>query len=393
MKNRIGLIIGTLPASYRGIAAGGIATHIDGLINNLRKRDIKIRICYHKPFGVNHPEVINSLKIGWFVAVLSGFARLLFKREFTYKSYSFKTLILIAYYYATLSKYFKREEPDFIHIHSLYNPAAIAIRLLEYKGRLVTTDHGFWVDSNYLLDKKLLVLLRKNFSITSKVIYISDAALVEHKKAQLGDLRKLVKISNPTSFRNYSCKDVEHLNGNKYIIIFNGYNDSLVTKGLAFLLDAINSNRYLSENVKLWMICNEEAINYLQKRVWNFEYGVFGRIRFEEVLKMYMQSDLLVVPSKFESFGLVYTEALAVGIPVIGYYAMINEFQRTLNTYIGESIDIATEQPGILSQKIMKCLQTPFDRKKVREALIKAYDWDILMKRFEKLYYGEEVVE
>lgn len=33
-----GLIIGTLSAKYRGIAAGGIATHIEGLINSLHKK-------------------------------------------------------------------------------------------------------------------------------------------------------------------------------------------------------------------------------------------------------------------------------------------------------------------------------------------------------------------
>lgn len=130
--NRIGLIIGTLPASYRGIAAGGIATHIEGLIKSLQANGIKTYICYHKPFGVKHPDVINSLKIGWICAVLKGFMLLFFVKGYVTRRYSFKTNVLVAYYYATLSTFLKKNTPDFIHIHSLYNPAAIALKWLKY---------------------------------------------------------------------------------------------------------------------------------------------------------------------------------------------------------------------------------------------------------------------
>ena len=383
----VGLIIGTLPAKYKGIAAGGIATHISGLIDALNKEGIRTFICYHKPFGVKHPEVINSLKIEWISAVLKGIVMLLFVKGYSIRRYSFKTNILVAYYYATLSTFLRKNALDFIHIHSLYNPAAIALKWLKYPKRIITTDHGFWLDANYPKDKKLIVLLQDNYAVASKVIYISDVALAQHQKAKLGDLAKLVKISNPTFFINYPYKSCSKHVPSKKIIIFNGYKESLTTKGLAFLLETVNRNDYLNTNVRLLIICNNEARKYIQERVWNFEYEVFGRTKFEEILKMYTQSDLLVVPSKFESFGLVYTEALAVGIPVVGYYAVIDEFKQTLNTYIGESIDITREQPDDLARKIISCLDKPFNQKDTREALVKHYDWKNLIGRFLVLYY------
>lgn len=388
--SKIGLIIGTLPARYRGIAAGGIATHIEGLIDSLHANGIKTYICYHKPFGIKHPEVINSLKIEWLGAVLKGLVMLLFVKGYVVRRYSFKTNVLIAYYYSTLSRFLKKNTPDFIHIHSLYNPATIALKWLKYSQKIIITDHGFWLDANYPVNKRLIFLLQDNYAIASRIVYISDIALVQHQRAKLGDLNKLVKISNPTFFSNYPHKLYSKIVNDKKIIIFNGYKESLTTKGLSFLLETVHNNVYLNTHVRLLIICNNEAKEYIQNHVWNFEYEMFGRTKFEDILKMYAQADLLVVPSKFESFGLVYTEALAVGIPVVGYYAMIDEFRETLNLYIGESIDITREQTNDLAQKIIKCLDSSFDQESVREALVKHYDWGNLINRFLILYYGTQ---
>ena len=391
--NKVGLIIGTLPAKYIGIAAGGIATHIEGLIDSLHKKGIQTYICYHKPFGIKHPEVINSSRIGWALAVLKGLIMLLFIQEHHWKKYTFKTNILLAYYYATLRCFFKQETPDFIHIHSLYNPVSIALKLLKYNNNIIVTDHGFWVDTNNLTNNMTIHLLKESFDVATKIIYISDFALIQHQKMQLGNLDKLVKISNPSFFYRYPCKQNTKTKNQKYRLIFNGYGKSMTIKGLPFLLDAVNNNEYLSRNLELLIICNDEAHNYLRQRIWNFEYKVFGRTKFKDILDMYVQSDILVVPSKFESFGLVYTEALAVGVPVIGYHEMIKEFRKTLATYIGESINIMQEQPTDLAHKIIKCLETPFNRMEVRNALLKSYDWDILIDRFLSLYYDSKSVE
>ncbi len=390
--NKLGLIIGTLPACYRGIAAGGIATHIEGLIKSLHQKGIRTYICYHKPFGVKHPEVMASSKMAWSVAVLKGSLMLLFVHEHKWRKYSFKTNLLIAYYCGVLKCFLKKVHPDFVHIHSLYNPSPIVLKYLKYSGPIIITDHGFWVNENYSCNPHLLFLLQKTFSIATKVVYISDMALFYHQKVQLGDLNKLVKISNPSFFENYPCKENVQTKA-KQILIFNGYGNSLTIKGLPFLLNAVNADTYLCQHLKLQIICNDEAHDYIQQRKWNFEYVLYGRTKFSDVLNMYTQSDILVVPSKFESFGLVYTEALAVGIPVIGYYAMINEFQKTLNTYIGEPIDIVHEQPKDLAQKIKKCLVTPFAQEEVRAALIKAYDWNFLINRFLSLYYAPKTAE
>lgn len=391
--NKTGLIIGTLPEKYIGIASGGIATHIGGLIDSLQKKSVRIWICYHKPFGLRHPEVINSTKVGWLSAVCRGTLKLLFSRNFHFSRYSLKNNMLIAYYVGTLDPFLKEHKPDFIHVHSLHNPAGVALSLLDWQGNWVVTDHGFWLTP---YNRKQLALLRDNYALANQVIYISDNAYNEHEKAGLGDMSKLVKISNPSSFGDYPVKlsdtvVAHHGNKNK-IIFFNGYKESLETKGLRFLLEAVDNNEYLCSHAELWIICNDEAQEYIKSRKWKCNLKIYGRRSFLEILEMYRSSDILVVPSKFESFGLVYTEALSVGIPVIGYHAVIHEFQKTLGQYIGCGIDIGTETPNDLAGKIIDVLNAVFDAPAVRSALIHNYDWNILIKRFLSLYYPEQIV-
>jgi glycosyltransferase involved in cell wall biosynthesis len=85
----------------------------------------------------------------------------------------------------------------------------------------------------------------------------------------------------------------------------------------------------------------------------------------------------------------VYLEALAVGIPVIGFHKIIDEFKEITNTYVGESFNATSEHEEDLKNKILKCLSTPFDAKCVRETLIKYYSWESLGPQFLNVYYTE----
>lgn len=71
------------------------------------------------------------------------------------------------------------------------------------------------------------------------------------------------------------------------------------------------------------------------------ELGVAPRVQFldrvpqEELLHHYLSSDVLVVPSLYETFGLVFLEAMAVGLPVIG-------------TTLGASQEVVSPSCGVL---------------------------------------------
>jgi glycosyltransferase involved in cell wall biosynthesis len=84
-------------------------------------------------------------------------------------------------------------------------------------------------------------------------------------------------------------------------------------KGIGYLLRAIEM---LGSDVDLTMIGQRFAPNDIVDSACK-SYKWFETIPHEQVLDIMMQSDVLVLPSLSEAFGLVVTEALACGLPVI----------------------------------------------------------------------------
>ncbi len=84
-------------------------------------------------------------------------------------------------------------------------------------------------------------------------------------------------------------------------------------KGIGYLLDAIDM---LGSQVELTLIGTRFAPNARVDaacRRWRW----YETLSHAEVLKVMMRTDVLVLPSLSEAFGLVVTEALACGLPVI----------------------------------------------------------------------------
>jgi alpha-maltose-1-phosphate synthase len=84
-------------------------------------------------------------------------------------------------------------------------------------------------------------------------------------------------------------------------------------KGIGYLLDAVD---LLDADVELTLIGGRVAPNDRVDaacRRWRW----FETLTYNQVLDVMMESDVLALPSLCEAFGLVVTEALACGLPVI----------------------------------------------------------------------------
>jgi len=84
-------------------------------------------------------------------------------------------------------------------------------------------------------------------------------------------------------------------------------------KGIGYLLKAVEM---LGTDVELTLIGQRFAPNAIVDRACK-RWRWFETIPHDQVLDVMMQSDVLVLPSISEAFGLVVTEALACGLPVI----------------------------------------------------------------------------
>lgn len=103
------------------------------------------------------------------------------------------------------------------------------------------------------------------------------------------------------------------INENELILLFSSY--EFHRKGLRFVIEALQK---LPGNVKLLVIGKDNPVPYIKLAA---ELGVKDRIIFtgfvESINSYFAASDIFVFPTTYEPFGLVITEAMASGLPVI----------------------------------------------------------------------------
>lgn len=99
-------------------------------------------------------------------------------------------------------------------------------------------------------------------------------------------------------------------------LIFVGRVDK--NKNLELVIDAL---KCLAENgvlLRLNVVGDGDQLDYLSKKAEGLDVVFYGRLESRDELKaIFQQSDVLVVPSRRETFGLVYAEALSQGLPII----------------------------------------------------------------------------
>ena len=89
-------------------------------------------------------------------------------------------------------------------------------------------------------------------------------------------------------------------------------------KGIATLIQAL---RHLPDHVTLTLVDDDSPEN--QVRRWAGEAGVLdrlhltGRVASDELVRLYRRASVVVVPSRWEGFGLPAVEAMACGCPTI----------------------------------------------------------------------------
>lgn len=116
------------------------------------------------------------------------------------------------------------------------------------------------------------------------------------------------------------------------------------------------------------------------------KFGMRDRVNFigssSDVSRFYAASDLFVLPTKYEAWGLVITEALACGLPVVtskiaGAAISINEGR---NGYlISDPTDFSE-----IAELIQLGLSLETDRESISVS-VQEYSWDNVLKRYEQI--------
>jgi len=119
-----------------------------------------------------------------------------------------------------------------------------------------------------------------------------------------------------------------------------------------------------------------------------------GRVEFrdpmshEKVADVYRAADVLAVPSRSESFGLVAAEAQAVGTPVVA--ARVGGLAYTVVDEVSGKL-VSGEDPAVWASALSAILEDPAEAARLRQGALeqaRTFSWDATADRLLELYRG-----
>ena len=176
----------------------------------------------------------------------------------------------------------------------------------------------------------------------------------------------------------------------------NGHNNILFVgriepiKGVHLLVDAL---RLIEQDIKLTVVGGSAKGPVNANAIATYAAGLpvdfVGKVSHDNLQEHYRRSAILVVPSYYESFGLVGLEAMASARPVVGFSH--TGLRETVSDDAGILVKMGTRN---LAWAISRLMVDPGLRQKLgRRGRAKAlkYDWTKITQQYKRIY--EEIIQ
>lgn len=240
--------------------------------------------------------------------------------EFGAKIYPYKASgrnisSMIAFLFAT-HKTLRRENPDVIFFHSTFSLAALLLVSLFWPNtKSIYCAHG-WAVSKYnnpLITRAVSWIEGKLCGLSNVIINISEYEYRLAKDLNYSGRHIIVENAVRDCIDSHeNPKVLEH--SKKTNLLFVGRLDH--QKGLDLLLEAFSRASHVRSDLNLYVIGsavrNDQTELELAPNV-----HVIGWMDPKDLDSWYRAADALVVPSRWEGFGLVVAEAFRNGTPVL----------------------------------------------------------------------------
>ena len=284
-----------------------------------------------------------------------------------------------ARYYKNLRKIYKKivsdgHKIDLIHAHS-YLPAGLAaVRLGKTQNiPVVVTEHASVVLKKQLSEERISLL--KEVVAEAKAFICVSRALKKSVQELTNNIREPIIIPNAVDSRfKYSERKESD------IFTFISIGNLVRSKRFDLTIEAFSLCFKRNQNVKLKIL--GEGILRKELEELTVKYGIeeqvifTGRVSRESVVKELQTAKVFVLPSDYETFGVVYIEAMACGLPVIG-------------TKNGGAEDIISRKNGILIEKNNVSLLAKAMKKTYEE--YNAFNCENIARECQR-NYGEETI-
>jgi glycosyltransferase involved in cell wall biosynthesis len=299
-----------------------------------------------------------------------------------------------------INRFLKENDFDVIHVHFPF-AANILIHLnRRLRRKMVYTAHIGEERKRFALDSSAPLIL-KFFSPDLYLMKKVKKSIVLNKPLKNKLIEKGIKeeklevIPNGVNVEDFNLSEdeMERVKAkyglNETTIMFAG--NVIPRKGVEYLIRAaeiLNDEKILLlivGNTNLDREYAEKVIDYAKKKRINAKFT--GFVPYEDLKALYKACDIFVLPSLEEGFGIVLTEALASGKPLIGTNigGILAQIKDGWNGFLVEPGDekglaerirylIENEEERIRMGKNSKKLAEEFDWKKITERYLEVYE-------------------
>jgi len=291
-----------------------------------------------------------------------------------------------------IKKVFKSIESDIdiVHLHTPLPP------FIKTSQPVVLTIHTPMLsDNNYIKIRSIYSLLTKisariiSYPLELKLIKSSDmittvSQSVAQELEEYGLNQEDISIVyNGVDEKFFYPKQKDSTNDKKYIM-YAGRIDR--EKGLFDLLKCAKSICSERSDVSFIVAGNGRDLNRLKRKIKNIgiqdKFILVGQAKKDQLVKLYQNATLFVLPSYHEGLPTVLLEAMSCGLPVIATDVRGN---RDLVSNGKNGIIIPSRAPKKMAEAISMLLENKSLRKKLgknaRKTIEENYTWNIISNR------------
>lgn len=294
-----------------------------------------------------------------------------------------------------MAEVINREELDLLHVHYAIPHAVCAILARQMSGRdvkIVTTLHG--TDITVLgYDPSLTMGIRFGIEKSDIVTAVSNS-LIAQTHELIEPKKEIVPVYNFIDERVYQRVNTDHLKQELSIkeeekVLIHVSNFRAVKR----VLDVVMAFEKVTASIpaKLLLVGDGPEMSKVTKLVDDLQLRdkVLFLGKQENVEELYSLSDLMLLLSEKESFGLVALEAMACGVPVIGTNVggIPEVIIPGVTGYISELGDIE----NIAKQSLLVLSDDQLHKQLAQNSINRVRDFfraDLIVSQYEEIYYS-----
>lgn len=272
---------------------------------------------------------------------------------------------------------------DIAHAHSFIGAGyALCKCKKQLQCPVIVTEHISSIPDNKL-NRKELSCLKQCVDLADRFIAVSDD-LARCIASVTGCKRKINVIPNIFASDFYPSEKGEKSN----IFNFVSVGGLIKLKQMDLLIRCFVEAFGSDDSVRLTIVGDGPERDSLEHLA--AEGGVRRNIIFAgyqprvEIANLMRESDAFVMLSRRETFGVVYIEAMACGLPVVG--TLNGGADEILNTYGATAVEVGNSEQIVRAMRDVKSKYNNFDKKIISENAIAQYGERTVMNELSDIY-------